>query len=401
MDYILLIVILIGIVLNTVLFLVMLTKKKQIGDVGHLRKDIDNMRKDLDNTNREISKTLEWSNRLGDQIQTNISNNITMQRAQIEELNKRFVEVITTVDRRLFEMKEVVDEKLSSTLETRLNRSFVQMNERLDTLQKGLGEMNSLAGGVDDLKKLLGNVKTRGTWGEVQLEALLSQMLAPQQYLKEVSTKTNSSERVEFCIVMPGKSGESVWLPIDAKFPIEDYMRIVEASESGNATLVEEASKRLETNILHEAKKISEKYINPPTTTDFAIMYLPIEGLYAEVLRRGNVASTIQQKFKVTICGPTTLGAMINSLQMGFRTLAIEKRSAEVWQVLSTFKTEFGKYCDLLEKTQKKIGEVSSTIEGATQRTRIIQRKLRGVEALENATEQVLELTAPSGEEVG
>ncbi|MCL2755566.1 MAG: DNA recombination protein RmuC [Firmicutes bacterium] len=384
MEYILLAIIIAGVLLNSV-FIFFLFRKKTDSDANSLK--------------CEIEKTIEWNNKLGDQIQRNISDNIITQRAQIEELNRRFVEVINTVDKRLFEMKEVVDEKLSSTLETRLNRSFIQMNERLDTLQKGLGEMNSLAGGVDDLKKLLGNVKTRGTWGEVQLEALLSQMLSPQQYLKEVSTKVGSSERVEFAIVMPGKSGDSVWLPIDAKFPIEDYMRIVEASESGNVGLIEEASKRLENNILLEAKKISEKYINPPTTTDFAIMYLPIEGLYAEVLRRGNVASVIQQKFKVTICGPTTLGAMINSLQMGFRTLAIEKRSAEVWQVLSTFKTEFARFCELLERTQKQIGAVSNTIESATMKTRTIQRKLRGVEALENAKEN-LSLPSPSGEEV-
>jgi len=303
---------------------------------------------------------------------------VFMQSKNIGELTRR-------TDKQLDNMREVVEEKLNSTLEKRLNQSFLVMNQRLENLQSGLGEMKSLASGVVDLKKVLGNIKTRGTWGEVQLEALLSQMLAPEQYLKDVATRGGGSERVEFCIVMPGKTGESVWLPIDAKFPIEDYMRIVEASEDGNAQLLEESCKRLEQNILNEAKKINEKYINPPQTTDFAIMYLPIEGLYAEVLRRGNVASVIQNKYRVTICGPTTLGAYINSLQMGFRTLAIEKRSSEVWQVLSVFKMEFAKYCELLERTQKQIGAVSNTLESATQKTRTIQRKLRGVEVLQDA----------------
>jgi DNA recombination protein RmuC len=287
----------------------------------------------------------------------------------------------------LEEMRKTVDEKLHATLEQRLGDSFKLVSERLELVHKGLGEMQTLAAGVGDLKKVLTNVKTRGTWGEVQLEALLDQVLTAEQYAKNVITRPNGSERVEFAIRLPGREmgGDEkrpVWLPIDAKFPMEDYQRLIEAQERADPLAVELAAKALELRLRDEAKKIRDKYVEPPYTTDFAILYLPTEGLYAEVLRRAGLADGLQRDFRISIAGPTTLAALLNSLQMGFRTLAIEQRSSEVWIVLGAIKTEFGKFGEALEATRRKLEQATRSIESAGVRTRQIERKLKGVEAL-------------------
>jgi DNA recombination protein RmuC len=285
--------------------------------------------------------------------------------------------------RQLEKMRETVDEKLKTTLEQRLGESFRHVSERLEQVQLGLGEMRALATGVGDLKKVLTNVRTRGTWGEIQLGVLLEQILTREQYEMNVVTKAGSNDRVEFAVKFPGRDDQGpVWLPIDAKFPQEDYRRIVEAAEQANPALVEESAKQLENRIRLEAKSIRDKYIDPPHTTDFAIMFLPTEGLYAEVLRRPGLTEDLQQTYRIMLTGPTTLAALLNSLQMGFRTLAIEKRSGEVWALLGAVKTEFGKFGDVLEKTRKKLQEASNTIENAATRTRQIERKLRNVQVL-------------------
>ena len=284
---------------------------------------------------------------------------------------------------KLEQMRQTVDEKLSSTLEKRLGESVKIITQGLDTVSKGIGEMQSLATGVGDLKRVLTNVKTRGGWGEVQLSSLLEQIFSKAQYKEQVQIKKNSSERVDFAVVLPGKNDGELLLPIDAKFPMEDYSRLCSASEQNNLQEIEIQSKNLELRIKEEAKSISEKYICPPQTTDFAVMYLPVEGLYAEVIRKPALCETLQHKYKVMVCGPTTLTALLNSLQMGFKTLAIEKRSSEIWNTLSVFKMEFGKFVDLLSKTQKKIDEASDTLEFATKKTKTIQRKLKDVADIE------------------
>ncbi len=293
---------------------------------------------------------------------------------------------------KLEEMRLTVDEKLHKTLETRLGESFKLVSERLEAVHKGLGDMQTLAADVGNLQKVLTNVKARGTWGEVQLESLLEQMLTADQYAKNVATKPGSSERVEFAIRLPGRSGDDqpVWLPIDAKFPREDYERLLEAEDRADLVAAEAAAKQLEIRIRDEAKKIHEKYIAPPHTTDFGLLFLPIEGLYAEVLRRPGLTDRLQREYRVTIAGPTTLAALLNSLQMGFRTLAIEKRSSEVWQVLGAVKTEFGKFGELLARTKKQLDTVSSTLGEAETKTRTIERKLRNVEQLSDTQERAL-----------
>jgi len=280
-------------------------------------------------------------------------------------------------------MRQTVDEKLQGTLEKRLGDSFKQVSERLEQVHKGFGEMQALASGVGDLKKVLTNVKTRGTWAEVQLGTMLEQMLNPDQFAANVATK-DSGERVEFAIKLPGQGGndEPVWLAIDAKFPIEDYQRLLEAQEKGDIQMVETGVKQLEQRVKACAKDISEKYLNPPKTTDFAIMFLPIEGLFAEVIRRDGLCEYIQRECRVVIAGPTTLWSILNSLQMGFRTLAIQKRSSEVWNLLAAVKTEWTKYGDLLDAVQKKINQASETIDQVKVRSRAIGRKLKDVQEL-------------------
>lgn len=297
--------------------------------------------------------------------------------------------------KQLEQMRAVVDEKLQTTLEKRLTDSFRQVSDRLEQVYKGLGEMRTLATGVGDLKKVLTNVKTRGTWGEIRLSHILEQILSPDQYAANVATRKNSSERVEFAIKLPGRDGEKhspVWLPIDAKFPQEDYQRLLDAQEAADKASADKSMKSLEQRIKAEAKNIRDKYIDPPQTTDFGIMFLPVEGLYAEVLRQPGLCDVLQRDFRIVVTGPTTLAALLNSLQMGFRTLAIEKRSSEVWELLGAVKTEFGKFGTVLAKTKKKLQEASNTIDSAEVRTRAIQRKLRKVQEIPQSDSS----TAPS-----
>ncbi|MBI5778745.1 MAG: DNA recombination protein RmuC [Planctomycetes bacterium] len=283
--------------------------------------------------------------------------------------------------------------EISESLQSGLDRFMNLLNTQLESVQRGLGEMQSLASGVGDLKKVLTNVKTRGTLGEIQLGALLEQILTPEQYAKNVATKKGSNDRVEFAIKMPGRdSKDVVWLPIDAKFPMEDYQKLVDAQEKANMPLVEEIGKLLEIRIKAEAKDIRNKYLDPPHTVDFGILFLPIEGLYAEVLRRPGLSETLQREYHVLVVGPTTLGALLNSLQMGFRTLAIEKRSSEVWAILGTIKTEFAKFGEILDRAQKKVQEAGNIIDDAARKSRTIDKKLRNVQTLP-APEEIISLT--------
>jgi len=309
-----------------------------------------------------------------------------------DTLGERFEAIRKDNVEQLERMRATVDEKLHATLETRLGESFKQVADRLEQVHKGLGEMQTLAAGVGDLKRVLTNVKSRGTWGEVQLEALLEQTLTREQYEKNVATKPGSRDRVEFAIRLPGRDGQSqVWLPVDSKFPVEDYERLVQAADRAEPQAVEEASKALEMRLKNEARAIRDKYVDPPATTDFAILFLPTEGLYAEALRRPGLADSLQHDYRVSIAGPTTLSALLNSLQMGFRTLAIEKRSSEVWTVLGAVKTEFGKFGEVLANTKRQLQTVTNTIEQAETRTRAMERRLKGVEALpEPAAQQQL-----------
>jgi len=303
-----------------------------------------------------------------------------------ETLEQRLEKLQQDNSAKLEQMRQTVDEKLHATLEQRLSESFKQVSERLEQVHKGLGEMQVLAAGVGDLKKVLANVKNRGVMGEVQLAALLEQILTPEQYETNVATKPGSKDRVEFAIRLPGRDAEGVvWLPLDAKFPTEDYQRLQEAQDAADPVAVEVAAKALEARIRLEARTIAEKYVEPPATTDFGLLYLPFEGLYAEVLRRPGLFEALQRDFRVTLCGPTTLSALLNSLQMGFRTLAIEKRSSEVWQVLGAVKSEFGRFAEVLARTKAQLQTVTNSIDAAETRTRQIERKLKDVEALPGA----------------
>ncbi len=359
-------------------------------------------REELSGSLKSITDTLVKQLSEMTQIQKNEMNLFSEQLAKLTQANEqkldqlrdKIEERLKGIEennaKKLEEMRATVDEKLQSTLEKRLGESFKLVSERLEQVYKGLGDMQELARGVGDLKNVLTNVKTRGTWGEIQLENLIDQILTREQYEKNVATKKESNDKVEIAIKLPGRDNlknETVWLPIDAKFPIEDYQRLQLAQEAGNTDLINEASKAIEQRIKLEAKKIADKYVSPPNTTDFAIMFLPIEGLFAEVIRRPGLADTIQREHRVTLAGPTTLSALLNSLQMGFRTLAIEKRSSEVWNLLSMVKTDFGKFGEVLEKTQKKLQEASNTIEDAAKKSRTIERRLKDVQALPTAHE--------------
>ncbi len=302
-----------------------------------------------------------------------------------EKVESQLKEIQDKNEKKLEEMRHTVDEKLHDTLEKRLGESFKLVSDRLEQVYKGLGDMQELARGVGDLKNVLSNIKTRGGWGEIQLENLIDQILTREQYEKNVATKKGSSDRVEIAIKLPGRDlakSDIVWLPVDAKFPVEDYQRLLDAQDLANIAAINEANKAIETRIKGEAKKIAEKYLDPPHTTDFAIMFLPIEGLYAEVLRRPGLAEFLQREYRVVVSGPTILAALLNSLQMGFKTLAIEKRSSEVWKILSVVKNEFGKFGDVLDKTQKKLQEASNTIDEAAKSSRKIERQLKDVQEL-------------------
>ncbi len=307
---------------------------------------------------------------------------------QLQELShalkQQLADLTTRNEAKLEAMRVTVDEKLHETLEKRLGESFRLVSERLEQVHTGLGEMKSLAVGVGDLKKILSNVKTRGTWGEVQLGNLLEQTLTPEQFMRNFAPDPASAERVEFAIRLPGRDadGTPVWLPIDSKFPHEEYQRLVDAQERADAAAAEAAGAALEQGIRVECRKISEKYLRPPITTDFGILFLPTEGLFAELLRRPGLTETLQRDFRVVVSGPTTLTALLTSLQMGFRTLAIEQRSSEVWKVLGAVKTEFGKFGEALDKVHKKLTEASNSIESAQRRQRMVERKLKPADGL-------------------
>ena len=337
-------------------------------------------------------------------LQKTLSDTLTMRLAHLAESNdRRMAEVRQTLDAQLMqlqtsnaakldEMRATVDEKLQSTLQARLGESFKQVADRLDQVHKGLGEMQTLAQGVGDLKHLLTNVKTRGIFGEAQLASLLEQVFVPDQYAVQVATRPGSKNVVDFAIKLPGKSdsGAPLWLPIDAKFPNEDYERLLDAQGRADALAAEAAGKALEARIRLEAKSIADKYIEPPHTTDFAILFLPTEGLYAEVLRRPGLMESLQRDLRITLAGPTTLLAMLSSLQMGFRTLALEKRSSEVWQVLGAVKTEFEKFGGVLAKVKSQTQTVLNTLDSAETRSRALGRALRQVDALPEADSQAL-----------
>lgn len=320
------------------------------------------------------------------------------QNNQAEQLRNKLEEKLLHLQKdnaeQLDKMRQTVDEKLQGTLEKRLTESFQLISERLESVHKGLGEMQVLASGVGDLKKVLTNVKTRGTWGEVQLGVMLDQVLTIEQYEANVSTK-GTSERVEYAVKIPSKNNDQdiVWLPIDAKFPMESYARLIEAQENADLQASDAALKELEIRIKQCASDISKKYICPPKTTDFAILYLPTEGLFAEVTKRSHLVDSVQRDFRVVFAGPTTLWSILNSLQMGFRTLSIEKRSSEVWNTLAAVKTEWKKYGDALDKVKKKLEEASSSIDAAQVRTRVVGRKLNQVHELPvNEANNLLEL---------
>ena len=337
-------------------------------------------------------------------LEKKISEQILEQRNNIDSLSSRVGQMTQDSEGRLEQMKKIieerlqqiqdnsaknmeavrltVDEKLQGTLERQLGESFRQVSERLEQVHQGLGDMRNLATGVGDLKKIFSNVELRGTWGEVQLENLLSEILSPGQYEKNVRTGEQNNEVVEFAIRLPGGGGvgEEVWLPIDAKFPLEDYLRMTEAQEKGEGDKAQEASKALETRLKGAAKDVTTKYLHPPQTTDFGILYLPAEGLYAEIVRRPDLISFLQREYRVLVAGPSTFAALLNSLQIGFRTLAIQKRSSEVWQILSIVKTEFGRFGGILEGVKKRLDQASSTMDDALKRSRIIQQKLHNVQ---------------------
>ena len=303
--------------------------------------------------------------------------------ASLSQLDARMEALRQQNDRQLSEMRRTVDEKLTESLDKRLNDSFAQVSRRLEQVYKGLGEMHTLAVGVGDLKKVLTNVKTRGIWGEMQLGSLLSAVLSPGQYEENVAVVPGAAERVEFALRLPGREGETVYLPIDSKFPQEDYLRLVEACQSGDAQAADAARKALLVRMKQEARRIAGKYILPPHTTDFAVMFLPVEGLYAEVAQSPDICESLQREFRVVVAGPSTLSALLNALQMGFRTLAIQQRSSEVWKLLGAVRSDFDKFADVLEKTRQRLQQATESIDTAFTRTRSIQRRLGAVESPE------------------
>ena len=347
--------------------------------------EIANFQKNqLDTYSNTIEKSLKS---FENQFSKSVNEFNNLQKEKFNDLSQKQGELLKSTEDKLEKMRETVDEKLQSTLEKRLGESFKLVSERLEVVHKGLGEMQTLAMGVGDLKKVLSNVKTRGTLGEIQLGRILDQILTKDQYDINVATKKESRDNVEFAIRLPGKDKASdvVYLPVDSKFPLDVYHNLVDAYDTGDQSLIEEGYKKLEAAIKKSAKDIRDKYIDPPYTTDFAIMFLPIEGLYAEVVKRTNLVEILQREYKINITGPTTLAALLNSLQMGFRTLAIEKRSSEVWNVLGAVKTEFGKFEEVLKATQKKLNQASTDLDKLVgTRTKQINKKLMSVESLTN-----------------
>ena len=390
MELILLTIILILLTAN--LFVVLLkNNRKQTERLENLlRQEMKENREEMARSMRELRTELNQALSLStQQMQTTLHRNLMttneMQREKFDAMNRQQDILVKSTEKRLDDMRQMVEEKLQKTLNERIGQSFELVRTQLENVQRGLGEMKTLAEDVGGLKKVLGNVKTRGTFGEVQLAALLEQMLSPEQYEANVKTRKNATEFVEFAIKLPGKDNgkDVVYLPIDAKFPKDVYEQYIDAYEEGDANLIENTSKQLETTIKRMAKDIHDKYIEPPFTTDFAILFLPFENIYAEVIRRTALIETLQKDYKIVVTGPTTLGAILNSLQMGFRTLAIQKRTSEVWSVLGAVKTEFSKFGGMLEKVQKNLQNAGDQLEEVMgKRTRAIERKLRQVEAL-------------------
>lgn len=397
------VIILCAIIIVLLIFVVVLLigLKGKTDDIDDLRRDFDHM---LNQTRDDILNNLGTKINENGNTQYQMLTNLTQINEQKLDNTRKSTEeklekIRETVEGRLLymqkdnaekleKMRVTVDEKLQGTLEQRLGESFKIVNDRLESVYKGLGEMQNLAQGVGDLKKIFTNVKARGTWGEIELGNILEEYMTPDQYIKSAKTKPNATEFVEFAIKLPGKGDdESVLLPVDSKFPVEDYKRLVDSEELGDVDAINDARKSLENSIKLFAKDIHDKYIETPYTTDFGIMFLPTESLYCEVLKNTALIETLSQKYRVVVSGPTTFVALLNSLQMGFRTLAIEKRSSEVWSLLGTVKSEFEKFGDLLDKTNKKLQEIGNTMAKASTKTRVIQRKLKDVVALPVANE--------------
>ena len=390
MELILLIAILILLMANLFVVLLKNNRKQTESLETFIRQEMKENREEMARNMRELRTELNQTLNLStQQMQNTLHRNLMttneMQREKFETMNRQQEVLVKSTEKRLDEMRLMVEEKLQKTLNERIGQSFELVRSQLENVQKGLGEMKTLAEDVGGLKKVLGNVKTRGTFGEIQLGALLEQMLSPEQYDSNVKTRKNATEFVEFAIKLPGKDDgkNTVYLPIDAKFPKDVYEQYVDAYEAGDIALMESTSKQLEITLKRMAKDIHDKYIEPPYTTDFAILFLPFESIYAEVIRRTSLVESLQKDYKIIVTGPTTLGAILNSLQMGFRTLAIQKRTSEVWGVLGAVKTEFGKFGGMLEKVQKNLQSAGDQLEEVMgKRTRAIERKLRQVEAL-------------------
>lgn len=390
MELILLTIILILLATNLLVALLKNNRKQTERLEALFRQEMKENREEMARNMRELRTELNQALSLStQQMQTTLHRNLMttneMQREKFDAMNRQQDMLVKSTEKHLDDMRLMVEEKLQKTLNERIGQSFELVRTQLENVQRGLGEMKTLAEDVGGLKKVLGNVKTRGTFGEIQLGALLEQMLSPEQYEANVKTRKNATEFVEFAIKLPGKDNgkDIVYLPIDAKFPKDVYEQYIDAYEAGDASLMENTSKQLEITIKRMARDIHDKYVEPPYTTDFAIMFLPFENIYAEVIRRTALVETLQKDFKIVVTGPTTLGAILNSLQMGFRTLAIQKRTSEVWSVLGAVKTEFGKFGGMLEKVQKNLQNAGDQLEEVMgKRTRAIERKLRQVEAL-------------------
>ena len=416
---VLLVVLALLVVVNLALLVRLLIRQRSAGADQAVREELRAGREEAAGRSRELREEVSGSlGKTAELLTTTVGQLGTTQKEQLESvttqvrslvesnqqrmdglratISEQLNEMREANEKKLEEMRRTVDEKLQGTLEKRLGESFKLVSERLDAVHKGLGEMQTLATGVGDLKNVLTNVKVRGTWAEYQLEAILEQVLTPEQFDRNVATKEGSAERVEFAIRLPGRGDDPddcVWLPIDSKFPQEDYLRLAEAAREGDADSVAQSTKELLRSVTQSAKTISDKYLNPPQTTDFAVLYLPTEGLYAEVLRQPGLISQLQQDHRVVVSGPTTIAALLSSLRLGFRTLAIEKQASEVWQVLAAVKTEFGKFGGVLDKVKKQLATASNTIDETQTRTRVMARKLREVEQLPvGESDELLEL---------
>lgn len=410
MDYLFLIIILAVFAANITFYIISSYKRRgrDAEQEKFLREEMKQNREEMTNTLvRLMGETRKDQNErqesIGKRIGELTDSNEKALGSMRDKVEERLKDIQESNEKKLEKMRETVDEKLQSTLEKRIGESFKRVSEQLEAVHKGLGEMKNLANGVGDLKKVLTNVKTRGTWGEVQLGNILEQIMTQDQYGTNVATRPGSSERVEYAIRLPGPEDDPeacIWLPIDSKFPQEDYLRLVDASEAGDTDGVSQAAAALRSSVVSSAKDIRDKYIDPPNTTDFAIMFLPTEGLYAEVLRQSGMVEQLQQDMRVVVAGPTTLSAILSSLRMGFRTLAIEKRSSEVWQVLRAVKTEFGKFGGVLDKLGRQLDTAKRTVDETGVRTRAMERKLKGVETLPGAeSTKLLELPEEEAED--